>query len=76
MCSQKYRHGHCALLTLTRHEKQMYTMIFLNKEKKKKAVISIAPYLTHKGEYTALCKINNSVYIKTSKIINYVVIIL
>ena len=35
------------------------------------AVISIAPYLTDKGERTALYKINNDVYIKfrTSKII-------
>ena len=40
------------------------------------AVISIALYLTDMGELTALYKINNNVYIKTSKIINYVVIIL
>ena len=40
------------------------------------AVISIAPYLTDKGGHIALYKINNNVYIKTSKIINYVVIIL
>ena len=40
------------------------------------AVISIALYLTDRGELTALYKINNNVYIKTSKIINYVVIIL
>ena len=36
----------------------------------------IAPYLTNKGEHTALYKINNNGYIKTSKIINYIVIIL
>ena len=29
------------------------------------AVISIAPYLTDKGEQTSLYKINNNVYIKT-----------
>ena len=40
------------------------------------AVISIAPYLTDKGEHTSLYKINNNVYSKTSKILNYVVIIL
>ena len=28
-------------------------------------------YLNDKGEHTALYKINNNVYIKTSKIINY-----
>ena len=39
-------------------------------------VISIAPCLTDKGEQTALYKINNNVYIKTSKILNYIVIIL
>ena len=36
-------------------------------------VISIVLYLTDKGE---LCKINSNVYIKTSKIINHIVIIL
>ena len=30
------------------------------------AVISMAPYLTDKGEHTALYKINKNVYIKTS----------
>ena len=41
------------------------------------AVVSIALYLTtDKGEHTALYKINNNVYIKTSKIINYIVIII
>ena len=39
-------------------------------------VISIAPYLTDKGEYTALYKVNNNVNIKTSKIMSYIVIIL
>ena len=39
-------------------------------------VISIVPYLTGKGEHTVLYKNNNNVYIKTSKIINYIVIIL
>ena len=40
-------------------------------------VIFIAPYLPNKvkGEHTALCKINNDVYIKTSKIINYIVVV-
>ena len=33
------------------------------------AVISIALYLIDKGEHTALYKINNNVYLKTSKII-------
>ena len=34
-------------------------------------VISIAPYLTHNGEHTALYKINNNVFadIKTAEII-------
>ena len=36
-------------------------------------VISIAPYRTDKGEHTALYKVNNNVYIKTSKIRNYTV---
>ena len=40
------------------------------------AFISIALYITDKGELTALYKTTNDVYIKTSKIINYVVIIL
>ena len=31
------------------------------------AVISIAPYLTDKGEHTAIFKINDNVYFKTSK---------
>ena len=31
------------------------------------AVISIAPHLTEKSEYTAIYKINDNVYIKTSK---------
>ena len=39
-------------------------------------VISVAPYLTNKAEHTLLYKINNNVYIKTSKGINYIVIIL
>jgi len=34
-------------------------------------VISIAPHLTDKGEHSALYKLNNNVYIKTSKIMNY-----
>ena len=38
------------------------------------AVISIAPNLTDKGEYTTIYKSNNNVYIKTSKII-YIVIL-
>ena len=33
-------------------------------------VISIAPYLIRSGEHTALYKINNYVYIKTSELIN------
>ena len=33
------------------------------------AIISIAPYHTDMGEYTALYKINTNVYIKTSKTI-------
>ena len=32
------------------------------------AVISIALYLTDKGEHTALYKINKNIHIKTSKI--------
>ena len=40
------------------------------------AVISIAPYLTDKGEYTTLNKINNNVCIKTSQTMNYTVIIM
>ena len=40
------------------------------------AINSIALYLTDKDERTALYKINNNVCSKTSKIINYVVIIL
>ena len=39
-------------------------------------VISIVPYLTGKGEHTVLYKNNNNVYIKTSKIINYIGILL
>ena len=39
------------------------------------AVISTVLYLT-KGEHTVFYKINNNVYIKTSKIINDIVIIL
>ena len=36
------------------------------------------PYLTDKGEHTALYKykVNNNVYLKTSKIIDYIVIML
>ena len=41
-----------------------------------KAVISIAPYLTEKGEHTALYEINNcNVYNKTSTTVNSIVII-
>ena len=40
------------------------------------AVISIRPYLADKGEHTVPYKINNDVYIKTSKIIHYMVMIL
>ena len=36
----------------------------------------MAPYLTDKDEHAVLYKINNNVYIKTTKIINYTVIIL
>ena len=36
------------------------------KKKKKKVVISIALYLTDKGEHTALYKINNNVDFKIS----------
>ena len=39
-------------------------------------VISVALHLANKGEHTMLYKIQNNVYIKTSKIINYIVIIL
>ena len=39
-------------------------------------VISVVLYVTDKGEHTAPYKINNSVYIKTSKMINYIVAIL
>ena len=39
-------------------------------------VISVVPDLTDKSEHTVLYKINNNVYIKTSKMINYIVIIL
>ena len=40
------------------------------------AVIFVAPYLTDKGEHTTLYQVNNNVYIKTSKLISYIVIIL
>ena len=40
------------------------------------AVISIVPYLSDKGEHTSLYKINNNACIKTSTIINYIVIIM
>ena len=40
------------------------------------AVISIAPYLTEKREQVTLYQINNNVYIKTSKRISYIVIML
>ena len=40
------------------------------------AINSIAPYLTDKDERTALYKINHNVCSKTSKIRNYVVMIL
>ena len=40
------------------------------------AFFSTALYITDKGKLTALYKTNNDVYIKTSKIINYSVIIL
>ena len=33
-----------------------------------RAVMSMAPYLTDKGEQTTLYKINKTVYIKTSKV--------
>ena len=39
-------------------------------------VISIVPYLTDKNEHTTLYKIKNNVYIKTSRIIGYIVMIL
>ena len=39
-------------------------------------VISVVPYLINTGEHITLHKINNNVSIKTSKIINYEVIIL
>ena len=39
-------------------------------------LVSIVLYLTDKGERTAPYKINNSVYIKTSKMINRIVAIL
>ena len=41
-------------------------------------VVSVVLYLTNKGEHTALYKYkrNNNVYLKTSKIIDYVVIML
>ena len=41
-----------------------------------RAVISVAWYLTNKGEHATLYKINNNVYSETSKIISYKVIIL
>ena len=34
-----------------------------------KTVISVVPYITNKGEYAMLYKINENEYIKTSKII-------
>ena len=40
------------------------------------AVIAIALHLTYKGEHTALCRMNNNEYIKISKVINYIVIVL
>ena len=39
------------------------------------AVSSVVLYLTNKGEHTVLYKTNNDIYIKTSKIINYIVIV-
>ena len=39
-------------------------------------VISIALYLSDKGEHTALYKIVSNVYIRTSKILNYIAIII
>ena len=38
------------------------------------AVISIAPDLTDKSEH-ALYKINNNMYLKTSNMINYIIIL-
>ena len=40
------------------------------------AVISVAPYLTDKGEHASLYKINDNTFIQISNIINYVVMIL
>ena len=40
------------------------------------AVISIAPFLTDKGEHTTFNKINNNVGIRTSQTMNYIVIIM
>ena len=39
------------------------------------AVISIAPYLTDKGEHTSLYKVSDKTFIKISKMINYLVMI-
>lgn len=41
-------------------------------------VVSVVLYLTNKGEHAALYKykLNNNVYLKTSKIIDYVIIML
>ena len=33
------------------------------------AIFYVAPYLTEKSEHTSIYKINNDVYIKTSKLI-------
>ena len=41
-----------------------------------KAVMSITPYLADKGEHRVLYKINTNVYIKASKIIHYMAMIL
>ena len=40
------------------------------------AVISIVPYLTNKGEHTALYEISKIVYLKPSKNNDYVLVIL
>ena len=65
----KFTHDEHSVVPVMDSENELIIIIII-------AVISIAPYVTDKSEHIALYTINTNVYIKTSKIINYRVIII
>ena len=66
-CTGNYIQAQKRLKPQTKKQKLLVTIII--------SVVSIAVYLTDKGQHIMLYKINKNVYIRTSKIITIVIIL-